>query len=115
MRRYLVLTICIGCTILYFLVPTRIVSFEITFYKNFILYGFFMLYAIGVDSKILGNRAMQFLSGISLEIYLSHMFVLWRKFMYNIYLAKTAGFLTFSYAFVLLQGLWHWFLDISSE
>lgn len=64
--------ICIACTISYYLLPSKINGFEITFYKNFILYCIWLFYAIGVDSKILGNKIMTFFSGISLEIYLSH-------------------------------------------
>lgn len=57
--------------------------------KNFILYSFWLFYAIGVDSKILGNKIMSFLSGISLEIYLSHMFVF--RFMEKLHVQYLFG------------------------
>lgn len=73
--RYLLLIICILLTVLYFVVPSKIGTFEIEFYKNFTLYSSWFVYAIGVDSIILGNRIMKCISSISFEIYLSHMFV----------------------------------------
>lgn len=73
--RYLLLSCCIVCTTLYYIIPQHIGDFSIIFYKNFILYSIWLIYAIGVDSKVLGNRVMKFISGISLEIYLSHMVV----------------------------------------
>lgn len=73
--RYFVLSICIVTSVIYFLLPVKIGDFEITFYKNFVLYSFWLFYGVGIDSKILGNKIMKFFSGISLEIYLSHMFV----------------------------------------
>lgn len=73
--RYLVVFFCLLCTALYFIIPSTIMNFDIAFYKDFILYALWMFYAIGVDSNVFGNKIMKFLSGISLEIYLSHMFV----------------------------------------
>lgn len=87
--RYLFLFFCIACTAVYYLLPSSIYGFEITFYKNFILYSFWLFYAIGVDSKILGNKIMSFLSGISLEIYLSHMFVF--RFMEKLHVQYLFG------------------------
>lgn len=72
---YLMLACCIVCTVIYYIIPHQIGDFEIVFYKNFVLCSFWLIYAIEVDSKILGNRVMKFISGISLEIYLSHMVV----------------------------------------
>ena len=87
--RYLVLFVCVAVTVIYFLLPAEIGDFEITFYKNFVLYSFWLFYAIGVDSKILGNKLMKFLSEISLEIYLSHMFVF--RFMEKLHIQYLFG------------------------
>lgn len=40
---------------------------------NCLLFGLWLFYAIGAKNRFLSNRYMSFLSGISLEIYLSHM------------------------------------------
>ena len=87
--RYVILFICITVTLLYYISPESIGNFDIVFYKNFILYSVWMIYAIGINSKILGNKLMKFLSGISLEIYLSHMFVF--RFMEKIHLQYLFG------------------------
>ena len=73
--RYLVLAVCVIFTVFYYFVPSKIGNFEIIFYKNFILYSLWLIYAIGVDSKVLGNRVMKFISAISLEIYLSRVII----------------------------------------
>ena len=74
-RVYLLLAFCGTCTVLYYIIPQQIGDFNIIFYKNFILYSLWLIYAIGVDSKVLGKRVMKFISAISLEIYLSYMVV----------------------------------------
>lgn len=84
--RYLVLAVCVIFTVFYYFVPSKIGNFEIVFYKNF---TFWLIYAIRVDSKVLGNCVMKFISGISLEIYLSHMFVF--RFMEKIHLQYLFG------------------------
>ena len=87
--RYLILLVCVACTILYYFTPDKILNFKIDFYKTYILYLIWLFYAIGVNDKILGNRVMRFLSGISLEIYLSHMFVF--RFMEKLHVQYLFG------------------------
>ena len=72
---FLCLFVCLIFSVLYYLTPNSVGSFDILFYKNFILYSAWLAYAVGTDSRFFGNKTMSFLSGISLEIYLSHMFV----------------------------------------
>lgn len=43
--------------------------------KNLILFLPWLFYAISVDSKILNNKVMKYLSGISLELYLAQMVI----------------------------------------
>lgn len=86
---YVFFILCIVFTFFYYLLPSNLNGFEIIFYKNFILYFSWLFYAIGVDSKILGNKVMTFLSGISLEIYLSHMFVF--RFMEKLHVQYLFG------------------------
>lgn len=38
-----------------------------------VLFGSWLIYALGSDDFILNNRIVRFLSGISMEIYLCHM------------------------------------------
>lgn len=59
----------------YLFVPNRVDSYDIVFEKNLILYGLIMVYFVGVESKIMGGRVLKFFGDISMEIYLSHMFV----------------------------------------
>lgn len=87
--RCLLLAFCGTCTVLYYIIPQQIGDFNIIFYKNFILYSLWLIYAIGVDSKVLGNRVMKFISAISLEIYLSHMVVF--RFMEKIHVEYLFG------------------------
>lgn len=87
--RFVILFICISFTILYYIIPQSICNFDILFYKNICLYSLWLLYSIGVDSKLLGNKVMRFISGISLEIYLSHMFVF--RFMEKLHLQYLFG------------------------
>lgn len=43
--------------------------------KNLVLYLSWLMYAISVESKILSNRIMSYLSVISLELYLAQMVI----------------------------------------
>lgn len=87
--RLIFLLLIIFITAMYYFLSSSIFNFEIIFYKNFILYSLWLFYAVGVDSKTLGNRVMRFLSGISLEIYLSHMFVF--RFMEKLHIQYLFG------------------------
>ena len=51
----------------------------ITMIKNTALFMPWLMYAISVDSKVLSNKVMKYLSGISLELYLAQM-VIFRVF-----------------------------------
>jgi len=64
--------ICVVLTILYFLVPQSkyTLSFVIPIIIVFVSY---LIYAIGENHKWMHNKVMDFLSNISMEIYLCHM------------------------------------------
>ena len=86
------------------MLPSKFLDFDILFYKNFVLYSILLSYAVGVESKIFGNRVMSFLSGISLEIYLSHMFVF--RFIEKLHLQYLFGDTNrFSYIFCVFFTL----------
>lgn len=73
--RWILLIICIGSTIGNIYIPDYINNFSIYIFKNFIVFGLWMMYAISFDSKALNNKVTSFVSDISFEIYLSHMFI----------------------------------------
>ena len=43
--------------------------------KNLVLFIPWLMYAISVDSKLLSNKVMKYLSGMSLELYLAQMVI----------------------------------------
>lgn len=48
---------------------------DVTMLKNLVLFMSWLMYAISVNSKILSNKVMKYISGISLELYLAQMIV----------------------------------------
>lgn len=66
---------CIGLDIIWHISPGRIYGVDIIMLKNLILYVPCLMYAISVKSKILSNRGMKYLSGMSLELYLAQMVI----------------------------------------
>jgi len=64
---------CIVFDVIWHFVPGEIAGIDIWMLKNLTLYMPWLMYAISVDSKILSNKVMKYLSGISLELYLSQM------------------------------------------
>lgn len=64
-----------GGVLLYFLSPNQVSSYDITFEKNLILFGSILIYFVCVESKLMGSRILKFFGDMSMEIYLSHMFV----------------------------------------
>lgn len=74
-KRCFFLVLCVVISILYYFVPKKIGTINILPYLNLVLYSAWISYFVGVDSKIMCNSVMKFLGSISMEIYLSHMFV----------------------------------------
>lgn len=71
--RWGVLLVCIAATFAYFCLPEKVYH-----ERFFILLPLFMLwlsYAVGVDSIFLSNKAMKYLSSISMEMYLAQMVI----------------------------------------
>lgn len=66
---------CIGITILYYvLIDPRVDHSDPTIWL-LILYMPWLCYSIGCESKLLSNKAMKYLSGMSLELYLAQMVI----------------------------------------
>lgn len=66
---------CVMISVLYFFVPDSFGKFRMTFYKSLVLFSLWLSYFVGHESKLMTNIIMNFFSGISLELYLCHMFV----------------------------------------
>lgn len=66
---------CICLTVLWYMVSRELAGIETFFVKNLVLFLAWLCYYISVNSKILSNRIMKYLSGISLEIYLAQMVI----------------------------------------
>lgn len=94
MRRYsaLVLVLAWMATCVYWVVPETHNGFLFVVTMT-IITGIWLSYAIGTNGIILNNRIVKYLSGISMEIYLSHMmsfravqFLHIDKYVENIYI-----------------------------
>ncbi len=71
--RLFFLCVCLAATVLYF-VTTSSDNF-IKSYKNMVLCTIWVIYAISYKHTILNSKIVLYLSSISFEIYLSHMFI----------------------------------------
>lgn len=67
------LVACCITTVLYFLIQKEIKGSNINEFLLLALYSFWLIYAIGTTNKVICNKQIRFVSGISMEIYLSHM------------------------------------------
>ena len=61
--------------VLWMFLPDRVGEVDLYILKILGCSGVWIVYAIGCDSKVLANKLTGFISSISLEIYLAHMFV----------------------------------------
>lgn len=98
--RILVIIFSIVSMVLYFIIPNKIKGVSIISYKIAIPFSFFFLYAIGFKSRLLNNRILKYISSISLELYLSHMFIF--RCCQLIHLPDWFGNNVFSYCFTTL-------------
>lgn len=73
--RWLWLAACVCLTALWYLMPGEVSGLDVTMPKNLVLFLPWLMYAIGVKSRILSNKVMSYLSGISLELYLAQMVI----------------------------------------
>lgn len=70
-RRVPALALCLAATVLWYAIPGT--AGEIFYLKSLVLFGLWLSYAIGNDSKFLSCRPMRYLSSISMELYLAQM------------------------------------------
>lgn len=64
---------CVILTVTWYYVPGD--DSAMSMVKNTVLFMPWLMYAISADSKILSNKVMKYLSGISLELYLAQMVI----------------------------------------
>lgn len=67
-RKWVMLVACVAGTVLFYITNGSI-------YSMLIVFSLYLIYALGSGRKILESRVARFISGISLEIYLSHMVI----------------------------------------
>lgn len=72
-RQYLFLTYCIVLTILFFCFPEVRKGGLRSLLAELLLFGSWLIYALGSKDFILNNRVVTFISSISMEVYLCHM------------------------------------------
>lgn len=65
--------VCIAATVGYYFLPKKIGDYKLTDLGSLVLYSLWLVYAVAATNKVFCNRATKFVSGISMEIYLSHM------------------------------------------
>ncbi len=73
--RWLWLVVCICLTALWYWISGEIVGIDVTMLKNLVLFMAWLMYAISVKSRVLNNKKVKYLSGISLELYLAQMVI----------------------------------------
>ena len=72
-RQYICLAMCIAVTILFFAFPEIRKSGFGALVAELILFGLWLVYALGSKDLILNNMVVRFVSGVSMEVYLCHM------------------------------------------
>ena len=72
-RQYLFLAYCIVLTIVFFAFPEIKKGEFRSLVAELLLFGSWLIYALGSKDLFLNNRVVRFISGISMEVYLCHM------------------------------------------
>ena len=97
--RWLWLAGDICLTVLWYLTPGKVLETDVTMLKNLAMFLPWLMYAISVKSRILSNKVMEYLSGISLELYLAQM-VIFRI------VEKAHGLYLFGHGWVSFIAVW---------
>lgn len=74
-HRIIFLILSVALTVLYYVLPDNISDVTIVQYKTIVVLAAWLSYAISVNSIILGNKIMKYLSNISMEMYLAQMLI----------------------------------------
>lgn len=74
--RWIWLAVCVFLTVGWYFVPSiHIGEYDSSMLNHLVLFFPWLMYAISVESKVLSNKVMKYLSGISLELYLAQMVI----------------------------------------
>lgn len=73
--RFGVLAAAVLASTLYFIIPEKIGTVDVAYLVLLVIFALWLSYAVGAESRFLGCRAMKFLSGISMEMYLAQMVI----------------------------------------
>lgn len=73
--RWVFLAMCIGATILWYVVPQEIAGIQLFTLESLVLFMLWLAYAVGAKSRFMSNKIMKFFSGISMEMYLAQVVV----------------------------------------
>lgn len=75
LKQYLFLVFCLILTVAFFMYLEMHKTAFGTLLTEMLLFGVWLIYALGSRDLILNNRVVKFLSGISMEVYLCHMVI----------------------------------------
>ena len=98
--RWIVLALCLICSVAYYALPHTVHGFDITYYLLLLIYTFWLCYSVGVDSKFLGSKVMKYLGGISMEMYLSQMVIFRVVEKFNMLYLFGKGWLSYIMTFI---------------
>lgn len=96
-HRWAWLSVCVCLTVAWYFATNS--DAGLSMIKNLVLFLLWLMYAISVDSKILSNKVMNYLSGISLELYLAQM-VIFRV------IEKVKGLYLLGYGWISFLAVW---------
>lgn len=97
--RFLVLAICVVETLAWYLIKSN----EIVFYiMTLTMFSLWLIYAIGVDSKLLQCKPLRYISSISLEMYLAQMVVFRLIEKFGLLYLFGNGWCAFIFSWILL-------------
>ena len=66
---WVALTVCIALTTMKFVIPSK----ELKILPDLLVFTAWLMYALGSKDRVLNNKTVKYLSGISMEVYLCHM------------------------------------------
>jgi len=94
--RWLILLLCIGSSVLYYLLPSVLTIL--------ILGTALLIYGLGSSRTLLDNGLTKFLSSISMEIYLSHMLFFRVLEKLNLIYISTSNVISYVFASIMVLG-----------
>lgn len=75
-HQWIALAACLALSVAFYLTPDEVHGYDLLDVKALVVFEMWLIYALGAKSILLNNRFVEFIAGISMEIYLSHMILL---------------------------------------